>query len=41
MGHGLAVHPGPGVDDCGTTGTYYLEAVCSSYHIARFFGVDL
>ncbi|MFD8204963.1 PHB depolymerase family esterase [Streptomyces sp. NPDC059695] len=40
MPHGLAVDPGSGPDQCGATGTYYLDAVCSSYHTARFWGLD-
>ncbi|MFC9396841.1 PHB depolymerase family esterase [Streptomyces sp. NPDC057027] len=40
MAHGLAVDPGSGPDQCGTTGTYYLDTVCSSYHTARFWGLD-
>ncbi|MFH8499018.1 extracellular catalytic domain type 1 short-chain-length polyhydroxyalkanoate depolymerase [Streptomyces coeruleorubidus] len=40
MGHGLAVDPGNGPEQCGSTGTYYLDTVCSSYHTARFWGLD-
>ncbi|MEU6281951.1 PHB depolymerase family esterase [Streptomyces sp. NPDC047028] len=40
MPHGLAVHPGSGTDQCGTTGTYYPDAICSSYYTAHFFGLD-
>ncbi|MGC0208741.1 PHB depolymerase family esterase [Streptomyces levis] len=40
MGHGLAVDPGSGPGQCGSTGTYYLDTVCSSYHTARFWGLD-
>ncbi|MER6983635.1 PHB depolymerase family esterase [Streptomyces carpinensis] len=40
MAHGLAVDPGPGADQCGTTGTYYLDYICSSYHTAKFWGLD-
>ncbi|MEV7598487.1 PHB depolymerase family esterase [Kitasatospora sp. NPDC089797] len=39
MGHGLAVDPGSGPDQCGTTGAYFLAAVCSSYYTARFWGL--
>jgi poly(hydroxyalkanoate) depolymerase family esterase len=39
MGHGLAVDPGNGPEQCGSTGTYYLDTVCSSYHTARFWGL--
>lgn len=41
MGHGLAVHPGSATDQCGTTGTYYLDSICSSYYSAKFFGLDV
>ncbi|OII61259.1 esterase [Streptomyces sp. CC53] len=40
MGHGLAVDPGSGPEQCGSTGTYYLDALCSSHHTARFWGLD-
>ncbi|MGW2342647.1 extracellular catalytic domain type 1 short-chain-length polyhydroxyalkanoate depolymerase [Streptomyces sp. NPDC001661] len=40
MNHGLAVDPGSGAEQCGTTGTYYLDTICSSYHTARFWGLD-
>ncbi|MEU9971890.1 PHB depolymerase family esterase [Streptomyces sp. NPDC051014] len=40
MAHGLAVNPGSGADQCGTTGTYYLNYICSSYHTAKFWGLD-
>ncbi|WP_051804022.1 MULTISPECIES: PHB depolymerase family esterase [unclassified Streptomyces] len=40
MGHGLAVDPGNGGEQCGSTGTYYLDTICSSYHTARFWGLD-
>jgi poly(hydroxyalkanoate) depolymerase family esterase len=40
MTHGLAVNPGSGPDQCGTTGTYYLNYICSSYYTAKFFGLD-
>ncbi|MFB6889292.1 PHB depolymerase family esterase [Kitasatospora sp. NPDC056327] len=39
MGHGLAVAPGPGTDRCGATGAYFLDAICSDYHSARFWGL--
>lgn len=32
MGHGLAVHPGSAVDQCGSTGAYFLDYICSSYY---------
>ncbi|NJC71000.1 PHB depolymerase family esterase [Planosporangium thailandense] len=40
MKHGLAVHPGSGVDQCGAAAQYYLDYICSSYHTAKFFGLD-
>ncbi|MFJ6550736.1 PHB depolymerase family esterase [Streptomyces luteogriseus] len=40
MGHGLAVDPGSGAEQCGSAGTYYLDSICSSYHTARFWGLD-
>ncbi|WP_329126941.1 extracellular catalytic domain type 1 short-chain-length polyhydroxyalkanoate depolymerase [Streptomyces sp. NBC_01465] len=40
MAHGLAVSPGSGADQCGTTGTYYLNYICSSYYTAKFWGLD-
>jgi len=40
MAHGLAVSPGSGTDQCGTTSTYYLGYICSSYYTAKFFGLD-
>ncbi|MFB8771719.1 extracellular catalytic domain type 1 short-chain-length polyhydroxyalkanoate depolymerase [Streptomyces broussonetiae] len=40
MAHGLAVDPGSGAEQCGTSGTYYLDTICSSLHTARFWGLD-
>jgi len=40
MAHGLAVDPGSGAEQCGSTGTYYLDTICSGYHTARFWGLD-
>ncbi|MYS18947.1 esterase, PHB depolymerase family, partial [Streptomyces sp. DvalAA-14] len=40
MGHGLAVDPGSGTEQCGATGAYYLDTICSSYYTARFWGLD-
>ncbi|MEV0534847.1 PHB depolymerase family esterase [Kitasatospora sp. NPDC050463] len=40
MGHGLAVDPGSGPDQCGATGAYFLDAICSSYYTAQFWGLD-
>jgi poly(hydroxyalkanoate) depolymerase family esterase len=39
MTHGLAVNPGSANDQCGTTGTYYLNYICSSYYTAVFWGL--
>ncbi|MFF4550120.1 PHB depolymerase family esterase [Streptomyces sp. NPDC001406] len=40
MAHGLAVNPGSAADQCGSTGTYYLNYICSSYWTAKFWGLD-
>lgn len=41
MGHGTPVDPGSGETQCGTAGAYLLDVnLCSSYRIARFFGLD-
>lgn len=41
MGHGTPVDPGTGETQCGTAGAYILDVnICSSYYIARFFGLD-
>ncbi|MFF4753555.1 extracellular catalytic domain type 1 short-chain-length polyhydroxyalkanoate depolymerase [Streptomyces sp. NPDC002514] len=40
MGHGLAVDPGSGAQQCGTTAAYFLDTICSSYYTARFWGLD-
>lgn len=39
MGHGLPVHPGSAVQDCGNPGAYFLDTICSAYHDAEFFGL--
>ncbi|HTZ45905.1 MAG TPA: PHB depolymerase family esterase [Jatrophihabitans sp.] len=39
MGHGTAVHPGSGTDNCGSTGAYFLDYICSSYYTAQFWGL--
>ncbi|GAA1951409.1 extracellular catalytic domain type 1 short-chain-length polyhydroxyalkanoate depolymerase [Kitasatospora viridis] len=39
MGHGLAVDPGSATNQCGTTGAYFLSAICSSYYTAQFWGL--
>ena len=40
MSHGLAVDPGSGTEQCGSTGSYYIDTICSSYYTARFWGLD-
>ncbi|WP_425559408.1 extracellular catalytic domain type 1 short-chain-length polyhydroxyalkanoate depolymerase [Catenulispora yoronensis] len=40
MGHGLAVHPGSALDNCGATGAYFLDYICSTYYSMKFFGLD-
>ncbi|MFF7333638.1 PHB depolymerase family esterase [Streptomyces sp. NPDC008150] len=40
MGHGLAVDPGSGPEQCGTTAAYFLDTICSSYYTAKFWGLD-
>ncbi|MFI5755477.1 PHB depolymerase family esterase [Streptomyces sp. NPDC051569] len=40
MGHGLAVNPGSGADQCGTSASYFLKSICSSYYTAKFWGLD-
>ncbi|MHB9863631.1 extracellular catalytic domain type 1 short-chain-length polyhydroxyalkanoate depolymerase [Streptomyces sp. YIM S03343] len=39
MTHGLAVDPGSGTEQCGSTGTYYLDTICSSYRTTLFWGL--
>ncbi|MFF3417620.1 PHB depolymerase family esterase [Streptomyces sp. NPDC002698] len=41
IGHGTPVEPGNGAQQCGATGApYFLGSICSSYWIARFFGLE-
>lgn len=41
IGHGTPVDPGSGDQQCGATGApYFLGSICSSYWIARFFGLE-
>ncbi|GAA2745732.1 extracellular catalytic domain type 1 short-chain-length polyhydroxyalkanoate depolymerase [Kitasatospora cinereorecta] len=40
MAHGLAVDPGSGTGQCGATGTYYLDTICSTYRTGLFWGLD-
>jgi poly(hydroxyalkanoate) depolymerase family esterase len=39
MTHGLAVQPGANANQCGGTGAYYLNYICSSYYTALFWGI--
>lgn len=40
MGHGLAVNPGSGAAQCGTTGAYFLNYICSTYYTATYWGLN-
>lgn len=40
MGHGLAVNPGSATAQCGTTGAYFLNYICSTYYTALFWGLN-
>ncbi|MGW4836809.1 extracellular catalytic domain type 1 short-chain-length polyhydroxyalkanoate depolymerase [Streptomyces globisporus] len=41
IGHGTPVDPGNGAEQCGATGTqHFIDSICSSYWITRFFGLD-
>ncbi|WP_371673756.1 PHB depolymerase family esterase [Streptomyces sp. NBC_00289] len=41
INHGTPVDPGTGTEQCGSTGApYFLDSICSSHWIARFFGLD-
>ncbi|MGW6716093.1 extracellular catalytic domain type 1 short-chain-length polyhydroxyalkanoate depolymerase [Streptomyces globisporus] len=41
IGHGTPVDPGSGAGQCGATGTqHFIDSICSSYWITRFFGLD-
>jgi poly(hydroxyalkanoate) depolymerase family esterase len=39
IAHGTPVDPGSAANQCGTTGTYYLQSICSSYYLAQFWGL--
>lgn len=40
MGHATPVDPGPGAEQCGTVAAFIADAgICSSLHIARFWGL--
>ncbi|MGW7096056.1 extracellular catalytic domain type 1 short-chain-length polyhydroxyalkanoate depolymerase [Streptomyces sp. NPDC054874] len=39
--HGTPVDPGGGGEQCGATGTqHFIDSICSSHWITRFFGLD-
>ncbi|WP_254898424.1 PHB depolymerase family esterase [Kitasatospora sp. NA04385] len=40
MGHGLPVSPGSGTANCGQSGAYFLNTICSSYYTGLFWGLD-
>jgi len=40
MGHGLAVEPGSAATDCGATGAYFLNYICSTYYTAVYWGLN-
>jgi poly(hydroxyalkanoate) depolymerase family esterase len=40
MAHGLPVSPGSATEQCGSTGAYYLNAICSSYYVATTWGLN-
>jgi poly(hydroxyalkanoate) depolymerase family esterase len=39
IGHGTPVAPGGAENQCGATGAYYLNSICSSYYIAQSWGL--
>ncbi|WP_433293704.1 extracellular catalytic domain type 1 short-chain-length polyhydroxyalkanoate depolymerase [Actinoplanes sp. CA-030573] len=39
IAHGTPVDPGSAETQCGTTGTYYIASICSSYYLAQFWGL--
>lgn len=41
IGHGTPVDPGTGPEQCGAAGTAnFIDSICSSYWVTRFFGLD-
>jgi feruloyl esterase len=40
MPHGTPVDPGSGATECGATGPYFLDGICSSYYTAKFWGLE-
>src|SRR4051794_32683898 len=39
MAHGVPVDPGGTATECGATGPYFLDTICSSYYTATFWGL--
>jgi poly(hydroxyalkanoate) depolymerase family esterase len=39
IAHGTPVDPGSAENQCGTAGAYFLDSICSSYYIARSWGL--
>jgi len=39
IAHGTPVDPGSAENQCGTTGSYYLQSICSTYYIAQAWGL--
>ena len=39
MGHGTAVRAGTATENCGSTGAYFLNYLCSSFYTAQFWGL--
>jgi feruloyl esterase len=39
MGHGTPVDPGTGPGQCGATGAYFIDSICSSLQDASWFGI--
>ena len=39
QGHGTPVDPGSATSQCGATGAYFLDTICSAYQDALFFGL--
>ena len=39
MAHGLAVSPGSGTTQCGSTGTFFVASICSTYYTLKFWGL--
>lgn len=40
IGHGTPVAPGSAENQCGATGAYFPQSICSSYYIAQFWGLS-